>query len=93
MQVRSLGREDLLEKEMANQSSILADSPWGRKGSDMTEQQAWHDIICIHTWSSCGPGPVLDMSTFHLIFITTVSFNINRKGKFRKMNLYKFAQL
>ena len=44
MQVRSLGREDLLDKEMANQSSILADSPWGRKGSDMTEQQAWHDI-------------------------------------------------
>ena len=41
------GQEDLLEKEMAIHSSILAwnipwnlvgYSPWGRKGSDMTEQ-------------------------------------------------------
>ena len=50
--VQSLGREDLLEKEMATHSSILAwripwilprrrslagYSPWGRKESDMTE--------------------------------------------------------
>ena len=48
-QVRSLGREDPLEKEMATLSSILAweiprtkslkgYSPWGLKGSDMTER-------------------------------------------------------
>ena len=48
-QVQSLGREDLLEKEMATQSSILPGkshgqrrlagySPWGRKESDMTER-------------------------------------------------------
>ena len=48
-QVQSLGQEDLLEKEMATHSSILAGkshgwwnlvgySPWGRKESDMTEQ-------------------------------------------------------
>ena len=48
MQVWSLGREDLLEEEMATHSSILAweipwteelvgYSPWGRKESDMTE--------------------------------------------------------
>ena len=49
-QVQSLGREDLLEKEMATHSSILAwriswaeergrlYSPWGRKESDTTEQ-------------------------------------------------------
>ena len=47
-QVQSVGREDLLEKEMATHSSILAwkipwteepvgYSPWGRKESDMTE--------------------------------------------------------
>ena len=47
-QVQSLGQEDLLEKEMATHSSILAWkipwtrslvswSPWGRKESDMTE--------------------------------------------------------
>ena len=47
--VQSLGGEDLLEKEMATHSSILAwkipwteepvgYSPWGRKESDMTEQ-------------------------------------------------------
>ena len=48
-QVRSLGREDPLEKEMAIHSSTLAwkiplmekldagYSPWGRKESDMTE--------------------------------------------------------
>ena len=39
---------------MATQSSVLAweipwialagYSPWGHKGSDMTEQQAWHDM-------------------------------------------------
>ena len=45
--VQSLGREDLLEKEMATQSSILPGkshgqrrlagySPWGRRESDMT---------------------------------------------------------
>ena len=49
-QVRSLGWEDLLEKEIATHSSILAwkipwtekpgrlSSPWGRKESDTTEQ-------------------------------------------------------
>ena len=48
-QVRSLGQEDPLEKEMAAHSSILAwktprwrslagCSPWGRKESDTTEQ-------------------------------------------------------
>ena len=47
--VQSLGQEDLLEKEMATHSSILAwkipwteepvgYSPWGRKELDMTEQ-------------------------------------------------------
>ena len=48
-QVRSLGPEDLLEKEMATHSSVLAQripwqrnladySPWGCKGLDTTEQ-------------------------------------------------------
>ena len=47
-QLQSLGQEDLLEKEMATHSSILAwkipwveepvgYSPWGCKESDMTE--------------------------------------------------------
>ena len=47
--VRSLGREDPLEKEMVTHSSILPGeshgrrslvgySPWGHKESDMTEQ-------------------------------------------------------
>ena len=47
--VRPLGWEDLLEKEMATHSSILAweipwteepgrHSPWGHKESDMTER-------------------------------------------------------
>ena len=41
--VQSLGREDLLEKEMATHSSILGwrnpvgYSPWGLKESDTTE--------------------------------------------------------
>ena len=46
-QVRSLGREDLLVKEMAIHSSTIAwkipwteepGSPWGRKESDTTER-------------------------------------------------------
>ena len=48
--VRSLGREDPLEKEMATHSylfmpgkshglrSLVGYSPWGRKESDMTER-------------------------------------------------------
>ena len=51
--VRSLGREDPLEKEMATHSSILAwRIPWmeeldglqstGRKESDMTERHHFH---------------------------------------------------
>ena len=51
--VQSLGREDLLEKEMATHSSILAwkipwteepvgYSPWGRKELDTTEQLHFH---------------------------------------------------
>ena len=47
MKVRSLGREDPLEKEMATHTSILAleipwteepGSPWGHKRLDTTEQ-------------------------------------------------------
>ena len=48
-QLRSLGREDPLEKEMATHSillpreshggrSLVGYSPWGRKESDMTER-------------------------------------------------------
>ena len=52
--VRSLGREDSLEKEVAPHSSTLAWKipwmeepgagycPWGRKESDMTEQLHFH---------------------------------------------------
>ena len=54
MQIRSLGREDPLEKEMATHSSILAwevprtvepgglYSPWGCKELDKTEQLNMH---------------------------------------------------
>ena len=48
MQVRSLGREDPLEKEMAPHSSILAwkiswtEEPGGLKEMDMTEQLSTH---------------------------------------------------
>ena len=51
-QVRSLGREDPLEKEMAAHSSILGEShgrrslvgysPWGRKELDTTERLHFH---------------------------------------------------
>ena len=54
-QVRSLGREDPLEKEMVTHSSILAwRLPWmekpgynppGRKESDTTERLHFHFII------------------------------------------------
>ena len=55
-QVRSVGQEDPLEKEMATHSSILAWEipwtedlvgyhPWGHKESDMTEQ--------LHFFSQC----------------------------------------
>ena len=45
MQVQSLGREDLLEKEMATHSSILAwKIPWIEKpGWSMGSQRVGHD--------------------------------------------------
>ena len=57
--VQSLGREDLLEKEMATHSSILAwkipwteepvgYSPWGRKELDTTEQLHFHILRKIY---------------------------------------------
>ena len=59
--VQSLVREDLLEKEVATHSSILAwkiprmkepgglHSSWGHKESDMTERHSFtHSLIYIH---------------------------------------------
>ena len=51
--IQSLGQEDLLEKEMATHSTVLAwkipawrnlvgYSPWGRKELDTTEQLHFH---------------------------------------------------
>ena len=41
--VQSLGRDDLLEKEMATYSSILAwKIPWTVEESDVTEQLHFH---------------------------------------------------
>ena len=54
--VRSLGQEDLLEEEMANHSSILAQRipwiegyiPWGSKESDMTERvSTYYTSFCL----------------------------------------------
>ena len=56
-QVRSLGWEDPLEKEMATHSSTLAwkipwkeelvaCSPWGRKESDTSERLHFHFSLC-----------------------------------------------
>ena len=53
--VRSLGREDPLEKEMATHSSTLGESPgprslvgyspWGRRESDTTERFHFHFLV------------------------------------------------
>ena len=60
--VQSLGREDLLEKEMATHSSILAwDSPWTEElGSlqSMELQRVGHDWVtslCLFLFSGCMP--------------------------------------
>ena len=65
-QVRSLGGEDPLEKEMATHSSTLAwkipwtgepcksYSPWGRKESDMAEQLHFTSVIKQQNNSSCS---------------------------------------
>ena len=56
MCVQSLGQEDLLEKEMATHSSVLAWKvheqrrpvgyrPWGSKELDMTEQLSTHSTL------------------------------------------------
>ena len=61
MQVQSLGREDLLEEELATtpvflpgkphgQRSLVGYSPKGRKESDMTEQKHAMYDTGIHCW-------------------------------------------
>ena len=57
-QVRSLGQEDLLEKEMATHSSILSEEwpevvycPRGCKDADMTEQLRTHLPLTVFTFS------------------------------------------
>ena len=67
--VRSLGREDPLEKEMATHSSTLAlhggrnlvgYSPWGRKESDMTEQLHSLILMCgLPGWLSGKESPAM----------------------------------
>ena len=56
--VRSLGWEDLLEKERETYSSIpeshiqrslVGYNPWGRKESDMTEQLHFHFSLSLRT--------------------------------------------
>ena len=60
--------------------------PWRATVHGVAKGQTWlssrHGMTWIytHTWSSCGPGPGLGTSTFHVIFITAVSFNITGKG-------------
>ena len=57
--VRSLGQDDLLEKEMATQPvllpgkshgwrSMVGYSPWGRKESDTTKRLHFHCHYCHH---------------------------------------------
>ena len=61
VQIRSLGWEDPLEREMATQSSALAGealvsySPWGRKESDTAEHT--------HTLSLAGNGESVFLHT------------------------------
>ena len=71
MPVQSLGREDPLEEGMATHSSILAwesrgyrslagYSPWGHKGSDMTEEmERAHACDCAELMGRVR-GPVLE---------------------------------
>ena len=79
-QVRSLGREDPLEKEMTIHSSTIAwkipwteepgrlYSPWGRKESDRTERLHFHfsEYICQ------SQSPNLSLPPYSLV---TISFS------------------
>ena len=67
-QVRSLGQEDLLEKEMATRSHILAwkipwtedpgcYSPWGGKESDQTEHAPMREWLKTTGIYFLGFGP------------------------------------
>ena len=85
--VQSLGREDLLEKEIAPHSSILAGKiPWMAKPGrlqSMGSQRVRHDWATSHTHTSaiCKHAhghmalSVLDMSPLLLIEATVLFFN------------------
>ena len=69
--VQSLGQEDLVEKEVATHSSILAwkipwteepgrlYSPWGRKELDMTERLHFFTSKPLTVWVTTNCGKLL----------------------------------
>ena len=89
--VRSLGREDPLEKEMATHSSILARetpwqrsregwSPWGRKESDTTEHTRW-TWLCRQYLFIMLEGKPHEYS-FHYSWYTLYVFNSLKCSRF-----------
>ena len=75
--VRSLGQEDLLEKGMATNSSILAwgslegYSPWGRKESDMNEWLTHTRIV-----------PYMIGNATYFISLKSIQLNFQQKDVF-----------
>ena len=92
--VRSLGREDPLEKAMAPHSSTIAwkipwteepgslHSPWGRKESDMTERLHLYipkTQICLSDVGTVKTGNHSQRTSFREIQIRTLSILWNKR--------------
>ena len=85
---QSLGQEDLLEKEMATHSSILAwkipwmedpvgYSPWGRKESDTTEQLHFFSFITSNMHCQLHISPALTSPNSRLIYQSTQDLQLD----------------
>ena len=93
--VRSLGREDPLEKDMATHCSILAwripgqrslvgYSPWGRKGSDTTEWFRFHFMLKYNSLD-IYEGKFVHITHVH-IWVTFFSDYVCVKGDRQALN-------
>ena len=98
LQVQSLGWEDVLEKEMASHSSMLAwripeenpiqrsladYSPWGHRESDMTEQQSKHTHIHIEK-----PEPSMGANWLRIILVITANSGLETEVGDSQANVF-----
>ena len=92
MQVRSLGREDTLEEEMATHSCILAwETPWTEEPGGLQSlgsRRVWHDWAHMHI-------SLISLKGVHycVIKLIIVVFYYHRSGRSSLLSTYYLQQI